>query len=183
LAFGGAMKRVLVTSAMALIFLSAWQALSLNWPLFLNMVFLPPIVLVFSLQNFKLIETIFIALLVGFIVDSMGGFLVGTNMLLMLLVAFILVLLNIFSGRIHQNEIIYYVMAISVAYRILLLIVQLCFFGTRSNILLLQLILGPIIDGLLSNIFYYVLTKVLILVRGFDRSDFLRKHSELGRFR
>lgn len=177
------MKRILVTFFMALIFISCWHALSLNWPLFINMVFLPPIILVFSLQNFKLIETIFISLLVGLVIDSLGGFYIGINMLLMLIMAFVLVSLNLFNGRIFQNELIYYVMVVSFVYRILLLLGQLLFFGSKTNLLLLQLILGPIIDGLVSSIFYYLLIRGLVLVHAFDRSDFLRKHSESGRFR
>lgn len=176
------MKRVLITSIMALIFSSCWQALSLNWPFFINMVFLPPIVLVFSLQNFKLMETIFISLLVGLLIDSMGGFLIGFNMMLMLILSFILLSLNLFNGRIYQNELIYYVMAVSFVYRILLLISQFIFIGSKTNLLLLQLILGPILDGLLSGVFYFILIKALVLVHAFDRSDFLRKQS-VGRFR
>lgn len=176
------MKRVLVTSLMALFFCSSWQALSLNWPVFINMVFWPPIILVFSLQNFKMFETILICLLVGLIVDSMGGFLIGVNMLLMLVISFVLLSLNLFNGRISQSELIYYVMAVSFIYRVLLLAGQLILFGFKTNILLLQLILGPIFDGLLSGVFYYLLIKVLVLVHAFDRSDFLRKHS-VGRFR
>lgn len=176
------MKRVFITSLMALIFTSSWQALSLNWPFFINMVFLPPIILVFSLQNFKMIETIIICLFVGLIVDSMGGFLIGVNMLLMLIMSFVLLSFNLFNGRISQSELIYYVIAISFIYRVLLLIGQLVLIGQKTNILLLQLVLGPALDGLLSGVFYFILIRALVLVHAFDRSDFLRKHS-VGKFR
>lgn len=175
------MKRVLITALMALLFVSCWHALSLNWPLFLNMVFLPPIVLVFSLQNFKANEMILTSLLVGLLIDSMGGFLIGVNMLLMLLVSFVLASLNLFNGRIYQQELTYYVMATSFIYRILLLISQLILVGSKANFLWFSLILGPVIDGLMCHVFYYLLIKVLILAKAFDRSDLLKKHS-VGRF-
>lgn len=176
------MKRTFITGALALVFVSSFQALSLNWPVFINMVFLPPIILIFSLQNFKLMETIYLSLLVGLMTDIMGGFMIGINMLLMLLTSFVLVSLNLSSGRIYQSEIIYYVMGVSFVYRILLLITELILVGARINFSILGLLLGPIIDGLLSSFFYYLLIKALSKALVFDRADYLRKEG-IGRFR
>lgn len=182
MAFGGAMKRVLTTVVVSLIFLSVWQALGLNWPFFINMVFLPPIILVFALQNFKLMETIVTSLFIGLLIDSMGGFLIGVNMTLMLVMSFVMVAINLSSGRIHTNELTYYVMGTSFVYRILLLLGQLILQGTRTNFSWLELIIGPIIDGLISHVFYYLLIQALVLVKAIDRTEHLRKHG-LGRFR
>lgn len=168
------MKRVFFTAVFVLVFGAVWQALANALPQWLNLFFFPPVIIVFSLQYFKPLETIFIALICGLMADIFGGFLIGSNMLLMLLLAFIMGALNLFSGRIYRQELFYYVMAVSFVYRLILLIVHLVFLGSKTNVFIAQLIMGPIIDGLVSFIFYHLLVKMLSLMKTFDPADYFR---------
>lgn len=171
---GCAMKRVLVTGLVSLIFEAIWQAFAIGWPVSLNVFFSPPIVLVFAVYYFKPLETIAIALLCGLIIDVLGGFLIGSNMLLMLVISFAMSGLSVFSGRIHRRDLIYYVIAISFFYRMCLLGSTLILFGGKANILVSQLLIGPLVDGLFSVPFYFVLVKVLAVVKAFDQNEFFK---------
>lgn len=175
------MKRVMITGFLALVFGASWQSLAIHLPLWLNLFFLPPVILVFSLQYFRPLETIFVSLFGGLITDILGGFMIGSNMLLMLIAAFVLGAFNVFSGRVGREELAYYVVAISFLYRVVFLIAHLVFLGAKANILVVQLFIGPMVDGLMSILFYRVLVKFLGLVRAFDQSDYFRNRIGLGR--
>ena len=111
----------------------------------------------------------------------MGGVMLGSNMMLMLIMAFVLTSCNVFSGRIDHREQIFYVMGVSLLYRILALLTSIILLGGKANISLLQLIGGPIIDGLVSIIFYKLLIRVLFLSRAFEQSDFYSNRLGLRR--
>lgn len=166
------MKRIVVTSFLVLMIGAFWQSLANYLPGWANLFFLPPLVLVFSLQFFRGFETLFICLICGLISDILGGLLLGSNMLLMLFLTFILSMFNIFSGRLHQQVQIYYVVLVSFIYRVLSLILSLIFLGNKANIFLTQLLLGPLIDGLISIVFFKLLVKMLSLVKAIDQSEF-----------
>lgn len=168
------MKRVFITTFLSLIIASIWQSISINWFSVLNVFFLPAIVLVFCVYYYRPMESIFVALLSGLIVDVLGGFIIGSNMLLMLIFTFAMSAFNLFTGRIHRRDFIYYVMAISFLYRFVFLIGQLIASGSDSNIFIMHLFLGPIIDGLISIPFYHLLVKILALFKAFDQNEFFK---------
>jgi len=130
------------------------------------------VVLVFILQFFRPLETIAICLLCGAVVDTLGGFALGSNMLLMLGMAFFLSAFNVFSGRIFWREQIFYVIAISFLYRLMALVTSFFFLGAQANILFLPLLLGPLIDGIVSTLFFRTLKKTLILAKVMDQGEF-----------
>jgi hypothetical protein len=166
------MKRVLITSFWVLLFEAVWLSLGNYLPLWLNLFFSPPVVLVFVLQFFRPLETIATCLFCGIIVDTLGGFALGYNMLLMLLMAFSLSAFNVFSGRIFWREQIFYVIAISFLYRLIGLITTFFFLGSKANIVFLPLAIGPWIDGAVSIIFFRTLKKTLILAKVMEQGDF-----------
>lgn len=168
------MRRVLVITILGFIFFAMWQAVLVNFPQWINLFFLPPVALVFSLQFFKPLETIAVSLSCGFITDVLGGFALGSNMLVMLLLAFFLGAFNLFSGRVHRKELVYYVIFISFIYRVTMLIGFLIFFGKKANLFLLQLLLGPFVDGLISIVLYNLLVRLLALVKALDHTDFFK---------
>ncbi len=168
------MMRVFFTVLIAFIFMSTWHAFAMKFPYMLNVLFLPPIVLVFASQYFKPMEVLMVSLSCGIIIDVLGGFSVGFNVLVMLMLAIVLSLANVFSGRIHHRELIFYVFAVSFVYRILLLLSHFVFFGQKTNMHLSQLFFGPMVDGVVSVPFYFVLVATLSLVNKFDRSDFYK---------
>jgi hypothetical protein len=174
MAIGRTMKRVFVTAFLVLVFGAFWQSLAVYLPFWLNLFFTPPIVLVFSLQFFRTLETIVLCLVCGLCADILGGLMVGSNMLFMLCAAFILSASNIISGRIYNEEQIYYVMATSFLYSIIVLIAHLIFLQTKANVFFLQLLLGPIVDGVMSIIFYKFLLKALISTKAIDQSDYFK---------
>lgn len=166
------MKRVLVTVIFALVTSAVWQSLASHLPLWLNLFFLPPLILVFSLQFFRPLETLMLCLLCGLIVDILGGFMLGANMIIMLMMAFMLTLFNVFSGRVYREEQCFYVMAVSLVFRLIALIANLILMGDKANILLMQLILGPPLDGILSIVLFRLLVKALSLVKAMDQSEY-----------
>lgn len=166
------MKRILITSFWVLLFEAVWLSLANYFPLWFNLFFSPPVVLVFILQFFRPLETIAICLFCGAIVDTLGGFALGSNMLLMLFMAFFLSAFNVFSGRIFRREQIFYVMAISFLYRLTGLIASFFFLGNKANILFLPLILGPLIDGVVSIAFFRTLKKTLIFAKVMEQGEF-----------
>lgn len=165
----------------AVLFGASVQALGVKLPLWLNLFFLPPVILVFSLQFFRPLETILLALLCGYITDVLGGFPVGVNMLMMLCTAFLLSALNVFSVRIHRHDLVYYVMGISLVYRVALQLSQLVFSGAKANIYLIQFVIGPLVDGLVSLVFYFMLGKTLALIKALDHNDFSKSRIGLSR--
>jgi hypothetical protein len=175
------MRRVLIITFMGLFFVAIFQTIGLNLPIWLNLFFLPPVILTFSLQFFKPLEVIIANLICGYIVDVLGGYLIGSNMLLMLVMAFFLGVFNLTAGRLYRQELTGYVICISFMYRILLLMSQLLLVGSEINIFIGQILLGPFIDGFVSIIFYYLLVKIMALVKVFDQNDFFRNRIGLNR--
>lgn len=166
------MKRAFIIALLSFITTAAWHAVATKLPYLLNVLFLPPIILVFASRYFKPMEILWAALMCGLFIDVLGGFPVGFNILLMLVVAIALNLMNVFSGKIYSNELIYYVAVVSFVYRLALLISQFIFSGLKTNLHLAHLFFGPLIDALVSIPFYYILVATLSLSKAFDRSDF-----------
>jgi|SRR5579871_375701 len=175
------MKRAVLTSLMVLLFASVWQTVANHVPDWLNVFFLPPLVLVFTLQFYRPLETILTCLISGFFIDVISGLMVGSNMALMLIATFLLSATSLFAGRIERQHQIFYVVAMSFLYRLVLLFVGLVFMAKKANISFLQLIIGPIVDGLLSIIFYKFLFAMLSLFKAIDQSDFYNNRLGLRR--
>ncbi len=175
------MKRAILTAFLALVFGAMWQALANHLPSWLNLFFLPPVVLVFILQFYRPLETIQSCLLCGFVVDVMSGMAIGSNMILMLIMTFVLGVVNVFSGRHARRELIFYCMAVSFLYRLITLAAGAIILGSKANFLLFQLLLGPVVDGLIGVVFYKLLVAVLSLFKLFDQSDFYSNRLELRR--
>ena len=167
------MKRVLVTLMLTFIITSLWQAFALFMPYGLNILCLPPILLAFSLQFFKPLETLWISIVCGAIIDILGGFSIGVNMVLMISVAFMLGTTNLFIGRLSLGELSLYVAALSLFYRIIFFITNIIL-GQKVNISFGQLIFGPLIDMIIGYVFFIILAKILILLKSFERSDFAK---------
>ncbi len=168
------MKKVVVCTFLVFIFGALWPSIAMSLPLWLNVMFLPPIVLCFALQYFRPFEKIFVCLFAGLIVDILGGFDLGINMLLMLAFSFILGRSNIFMARISRLELSYYVIAVSFLYRIALFILELLLVREKNNIFISHYVFGPLVDGLSSILFYYLLIKILSAVKALEHSDTLR---------
>lgn len=168
------MKKIVASSVVVFIFGALWPSLAMSLPLWLNVMFLPPIMLCFSLQYFRSFEKIFICLLAGLIVDILGGFDLGINMALMLIFSFSFSATNLFMGRISRLELSYYVVGVSLMYRVALFILELFLVREKHNIFISHYIFGPLIDGLLSILFYYVLVKILSAIKALEHSDVLR---------
>lgn len=175
------MTRVLITALLAFLTTSAWHAAAMKFPYVLNVLFLPPIILVFASQYFKPLEILMVSVICGIFVDVLGGFPVGFNVLIMLIVAISISIMNVFSGRIYNRELIYYVIAVSFVYRVLLLISQFIFAGQKTNMHLAQFLFGPVVDGVVSIPFYFLLVAVLTLFKKFDRSEFYKVRIGYGR--
>lgn len=168
------MRRVVIVTLVTFIFAAAWQALSLKLSHIGNLFFIAPLVLVFAVQFLKPIEVMPVGLLCGVIIDVLGGFPIGLNMLLLVNLGLLLGVFKVFSGRISRRELVYYVMVISFLYRLILLLVNLVLFYDKANIFVVPLLLGPIFDGLISVIFYPLLVRVLSLFKVFDQNDYFR---------
>lgn len=168
------MRRVLAVVFLSTIFQATIQSLALNFPLWMNLFFIPPLVLVFSLQFFKPWETIFIAFWCGAITDILGGFPIGFNMALSLGLIFFASSIKAFGGRLLRNELVYYVMIASFIYRLVLQIAYLIYTRGDTNIFIVHLLLGPIIDGVISILFYSLLVRVLCWIKVFDHNDYYK---------
>jgi hypothetical protein len=168
------MKKVFFTALLVFLFGALWPTLAKSLPLWLNVMFLPPIILCFGMQYFRSFEKIFLCLITGFIVDTLGGFPVGLNMLIMLGFSFLLGISNMFSGRISRLELSYYVVAVSFFYRLALLALESTLIGEKNNIFISHFILGPLVDGLLSIVFYFLLVKILSVAKAMEHTDSLR---------
>ena len=166
------MKRVIVVMSLAFFTSTLWQALAISLPYWLNVLCLPPIILAFSLQFFKPLETIGISLLCGALCDILGGFAVGVNMSLMLVFAFVFGASNLFVGRLSLRDLSIYVGGLSLIYRIIFYLASLIASVQKVNIFFLQLIIGPLLDIFVGFIFFVALSKILIALKSFERSDF-----------
>lgn len=175
------MKKAITVSILLIIFMALWQAFTFSLPIWLNVMFMPPIILCFIMQYFKPIEAIFMCLFCGAIVDVAGGFLIGINMVLMLIWYFTLGAANVFSGRISRLELSSYAAVISFLYRLSLLIVESTMVGEKNNVYLSHLLFGPIMDWISSVIFYFLLFKSLLFIKVIDLSDYSRSNLELIR--
>lgn len=168
------MKRAFIIALLSFVTTACWHAVATKIPYLLNVLFLSPIILVFVSQYFKPFEIILSSLMCGLFIDVLGGFPVGFNILLMLIFAIAINLLNVFSGKVYSRELIYYVFVVSFIYRLALLISHFVFSGQKTNLHLAQLFFGPLIDGLVSIPFYYILVATLSLGKAFDRSEFYK---------
>lgn len=168
------MNRVFITSVLALLFVSVWQGLFSHFDPSFNLFYMPPLVLVFSLHFFNPLENITLALFCGYIADVLGGFVIGQNMILMLLLAFVVGSLNVFARRPLKGELAYYVAAMSLIYRTTLLVLQVFVLGSSSNIFIFQLFLGPLIDALMSLIFFSILIAILSALRLLDQNEMFK---------
>lgn len=168
------MKKVFITTLLVFLFGSLWPVVARSMPLWLNVMFLPPIILCFGLQYFRPFERIFLCLLCGFIVDILGGFNIGINMLIMLGFSFALGASNMFLGRTSRSELSYYVVAVSFLYRLVLLAIEATMMGAKNNIFIGQFLVGPLMDGFMSVLFFYLLVKILSAFKAMEHSDSLR---------
>ncbi len=178
---GIAMIRVIITGFLSFIFVAILQSCEVFMPAIFSMVFLPPILLVFSVRYFTLKETLGVGVLVGGIIDGISGYLIGSSMVIFLLFTMVLSLSQILSGRIHRFDLPYYVFFVSLSYRIVFIIVEVVFFSGSVNIDLWQIILGPIFDAFASLAIFYVLATVLAQVKAFDSQEYFK--NGLGRRR
>ena len=166
------MKRVAAMTSLAFFTSTLWQALAIFMPSWLNILFLPPIILAFSLQFFRPLETVWISLLCGAFLDILGGFAVGVNMSLMLVFAFVLGTTNLFMGRLSLQNLSIYAGGLSLIYRVVFYLASLLASGQKVNLSFGQIILGPILDIFVSYLFFVVLSKILVAFKSFERSDF-----------
>lgn len=168
------MKRILCMAFLTFLQASLWQAIALSLPVSLNILCLPALVLAFSLQFFKPLETIWVSLLCGAIIDILGGFAIGVNMSLMLVLSYVLGATSMFCGRVSLRELSFYVLFLSLVYRVAFFITGLILVGQKTNISFMQLLLGPCIDALMSQIFFVILARMLIALKSFERNDFAK---------
>lgn len=168
------MTRVLTVSLLCLVTGALWQSLALSLPSVVNALMLPPIILAFSLQHFRPFETVLIALWCGAIVDILGGMPIGLNMLLMLGFFFFLSAANVFSGRLNLRELHIYAAVLSFVYRFACFFLEAMLFGQKTNIYLVQLVFGPLVDWSVSIPFYFVLIKLLVAFKALDQADLAR---------
>jgi hypothetical protein len=165
------MSRILIVTLFCLFTNSLWQALALFFPNIVNVLFLPPIILVFCLQYFRQFETVVIVLWCGAIVDILGGSLIGFNMLLMLLFFFLLSASSIFAGRLSLRELSAYVAVISLFYRVAFFLIEATFSWQSTNLYLAHLCFGPLVDWLISIPFYALMMRVLIAIKAFEPAE------------
>lgn len=138
-----------------------------------------PLILVFSLQYFRLIETMIVSLCCGAIFDILGGFPIGYNMLVMLSFILMLKLFKILSSHVPRHELMYYVFIVSFLYRLAIIVVDLVVQRT-PNTLFFAMLGGPLIDGIISIFLYPFWVKVLSIVKVFDQNDFFRNRIGLS---
>jgi len=168
------MKRVMVMTSLTFLTSALWQVLALNLPYWLNILCLPPIVLAFSLQFFRPLETIWVSLLCGALFDILGGFSVGVNMSLMLVFAFILGTTNLFTGRLSLRDLSIYAGGLSFIYRVVFYVASLIASVQKVNLSIGQLIVGPILDLVVAYVLFLALSKILVALKSFERSDFAK---------
>lgn len=173
------MRRILISTTMCLVCSAFFQTLALKVSLVFGCLFMGPLILVFSIQYFRLIETLVLCLSCGAILDILGGFPVGYNMLLMLSFVFLLKLFKILSSHVPRHELMYYVFLVSFLYRLAIIIVDLIV-QRMPNISFLALLGGPFVDGILSIFLYPFWVKVLSIVKVIDQNDYFRNRIGLS---
>ena len=167
------MKRVIICLFLSFIFVSFWQSSSVFLPSWLNVFLVMPLVIFFVVQFFKPLEIIFSFLLIGLITDSLSGSMIGISSLNALFLAFILRTANIFSSRVVKPFIMFfYVVTCSLLYRVSFLLLQLFFAGGKVNYSIASFFLGPMLDGLVNFLFFYLLVKSLLLFKAFEQYEF-----------
>lgn len=170
------MKRIFITSIYVLIFKALWQFFLLLFPSFFDLLFLPPVVLAFCLIYFKINESSIICLFCSMIVDVLGGYLIGINMLLMTMLLFVLNVLVRDSGWGNKRHFFVAVLLISFVYRLLLVLFQLLFVSNGLNVGFCYIILGPFVDAGFGSLFSLLLVRILLLFNAFELGD-LYRHS------
>lgn len=168
------MKRIFCMAGLTFLLSALWQSMAVLLPSALNLLCLPPILLAFCLQFFKPLESIWVSLLCGAIVDILGGFAIGVNMSLMLVLSYVLAATSMFCGRVSLRELSLYVLPLSLVYRIAFFVTAFILVGQRSNISLVQVIIGPCLDALVSLGFFVVLARLLVALKSFERNDFAK---------
>jgi hypothetical protein len=168
------MTRVLTVTFLSLVTGALWQSLALGLPSVLNALMLPPIILAFSLQYFRPFETVLIGLWCGAIVDILGGLQIGLNMLLCLIFFFLLTATKVFSGRLSMRELHIHVAVLSFVYRLACFFLEALLYGQKTNIYIVQLAFGPLVDWMVSIPFYVVLIKLLTAFKVLDHGDLAR---------
>lgn len=168
------MKRVLVSVLAVLCFSAVWQTLALHLPTFLNALFMAPLVVVFALKHFRPLETLALCILAGSIIDVFSGSLIGINMLLMLSFVFFLGTKNVSQVRMSRYDFWLYLAGVSFAYRLAFLLFNFICFGVLANFYFLQFFFGPLMDIFVGQIFFYLLTKILVWTKGLDQSEYFR---------
>lgn len=157
------MKTAAKFSFLLLMISSIWQGFLPKMPTIFDFFLLAPLTIVFSLQYFRFKESLMICLLSGAIIDILSGSIIGFNIFLMILFVLILSFFNVFLGKKSQFVLSFYVLIISFFYRIIYLIFQGLFGNTY--LMLGNLIFGPIIDSIISILFYYLLSKIQNIFR------------------
>lgn len=165
------MKKLIIVNIFALLITAFWGTLGALIPHWLNVFFLPPMIIFFGMQSFRFIERLMLFLVCGFIVDSLGGFTVGINMFLMVAMGLGLSLTRLFHTKIVGLELGFFVLVLSFSYRLFLFVFEFLFVGGRPNLYLLHLLIGPIIDTAFAIVVYALLFKVLLLFNAAEQRD------------
>jgi cell shape-determining protein MreD len=166
------MKRVFICVLLSFIFVVLWQSLSIFLPSSLNIFLVMPLVIFFVSQFFKPLEIIFSFLFIGLIIDSLSGSMIGISSLNALFIAFVVKSANIFSSRVVKSFMFFYVVIFSFSYRVFFLLLQFFFAGGKMNYSIASFILGPIFDGVINFLFFYLLVKLLLLTKSFEHYEF-----------
>lgn len=168
------MKRVVISTFVVLFFSGIWQALALYLPTFLNVLFLAPLVVVFSLRHFRPLETLAICLFAGSIIDVLSGSLIGINMLLTLGFVFALGTKNVSHVRMSRYDFWFYIGTVSFVYRLVFFIFHFLCFGFLANFYLWQFLLGPLVDIFVGQIFFYGWATILVWTKGLDQNEYFK---------
>lgn len=171
------MKKVIIFFIILLFVAALAQGMAVFLPDNLNLFFMPPFVILFSLRYLKFFYAIFMAIIFGYIIDVMGGYLIGINIFLIGSLLLVINELKIFYERITKNEFIFYLLIVSFLYRLLLLFICLIFYGKKMNLYFINLILGPLFDCMIMFILYPLINK---LIHIFDQGDSLKKNIGLS---
>ena len=166
------MKKILICFIVSFLFVLIWQSISLFLFSWLNIFLIMPLVIFFVLQYFKPLEYLCVFLLVGIMVDSLSGCMIGINSLASIILSTFFNTFKIFSGRIITSYIFFYVLISSFCYRILFLLLQLFFSDEKINFSVISLFIGPFLDALINFIFFYALIKILLFFKASENYEF-----------
>ena len=166
------MKKIFICFVMSFLFVIIWQSISLFLFSWLNVFLVMPLVIFFVLQYLKPLEYLCVFLLVGIMLDSLSGCMIGINSLTAIFLSTIFNTFKIFSGRILKSYMFFYIVTCSFCYRILFLLLLLFFSEERVNYSLSSFIVGPVLDGVLNFIFFYMLVKMLLLFKISENYEF-----------